>query len=208
DAFRMVGNEPQAALAGANLGEVLVSLDRLEEAVEVLSDARRVLRAHDLGDFAIFADAQLARVTTKRGDPAAAAAALAVLTNEAFEIGHTGVALDATVHLAEALVADGQVDEAIRAIEEGERLGGGDAAYFEVPLARLKAAAYTGLGKIEQALALADQALTAAREQELPYEEALVLLLKADIANLSGAEAGPEGVEEAQRLLHTLRTTT
>jgi tetratricopeptide (TPR) repeat protein len=200
DAFRMVGNEPQAALAGANLGEVLVSLDRLDEALGVLTDARRVLRAHDLGDFAIFADVQLARVETKRGNPAAAAEDLAGLTKEAFEIGHTGIALDATVHLAEALLADGDIDAALRAIEDGERLGGGDAAFFEVPLTRLKAAALARTGQAERALELADRALGAARDQQLPYEEALVLLLKSEIVG-----AKEEGVREAERLLHSLR---
>ncbi|MEX2424387.1 MAG: adenylate/guanylate cyclase domain-containing protein [Acidimicrobiia bacterium] len=202
DAFRMVGNEPQAALAGANLGEVLVSLDRLDEAVRVLTDARRVLRAHDLGDFAIFADAQLARVATKRGNAAAAAEDLAGLTKEAFEIGHTGIALDATVHLAEALLADGELDATLRAIEDGERLGGGDAAYFEVPLTRLKAAAFARMGHGDRALELADLALAAARDQQLPYEEALVLLLKSEI---EGSDSNNEGVQEAERLLHSLR---
>ena len=200
DAFRLVGNEPQAALAGANLGEVLVSLDRLDEAVDVLTDARRVLRAHDLGDFAIFADAQLARIETRRGNARVAADELAGLTKEAFAIGHTGIALDATVHLAEALLAAGEVDEAIRAIEDGERLGGGDAAYFEVPLTRLKAAALSRRGEYQRALELADLALAAARDQQLPYEEALVLLLKAEIG-------GPDeqGVQEAETILHSLR---
>lgn len=202
DAFRMVGNEPQAALAGANLGEVLVSLDRLDEAVGVLTDARRVLRAHDLSDFAIFADAQLARVEIKRGNAAEAAEELAGLTREAFEIGHTGIALDATVHLAEALLADGEVDAALRAIEDGERLGGGDAAYFEVPLNRLKAATLARMGQTERATELADQALAGARDQQLPYEEALVLLLKSDIEGLA---SNKEGVQEAERLLHSLR---
>jgi class 3 adenylate cyclase/predicted ATPase len=202
DAFRLVGNEPQAALAGANLGEVLVSLDRLTEAIDVLTDARRVLRAHDLGDFAIFADAQLARVETKRGNPARAAEDLAGLTKEAFEIGHTGIALDATVHLAEALLADGEIEAAIRAIEDGERLGGGDAAYFEVPLSRLKAAALARMGQEDRALELAELALAAARDQQLPYEEALVLLLKSEIL---GRDLNEEGVQEAERLLHSLR---
>lgn len=207
DAFRMLGNEPQAALADANLGEVLVSLERLDEAVEVLSDARRVLRAHDLADFAIFADAQLARVDIRRGRHEEAAGALARLTQEAFDIGHTGIALDATVHLAEALLGNNEIEAALAAIENGERFGGGDAAYFEVPLTRLKAIALGRRGDVAGASALADRALVAAREQQLPYEVALILLVKAEIAELAG-DSDTDGVEEASRLLHTLRSAT
>jgi tetratricopeptide (TPR) repeat protein len=204
DAFRMVGNEPQAALAGANLGEVLVSLDRLADATDVLTEARRVLRAHDLADFAIFADAQLARVDIKRGRHEEAVTTLEALTEEAFDVGHTGIALDATVHLADALIGAGRIEAALQVIENGQRLGGGDAAYFEVPLTRLKAAATSRLGDLERAAALADQALEAAREQDLPYEEALTLLVRADIAGLAGAEANAGDVQEAERLLHIL----
>lgn len=207
DAFRMLGNEPQAALADANLGEVLVSLERLDEAVQVLSEARRVLRAHDLVDSAIFADAQLARVDIRRGRHEEAASTLTRLTEEAFEVGLTGIALDATVHLAEALLGNNKIDAAVAAIENGEQLGGGDAAYFEVPLTRLKATAMARRGEVDEASKLANRALGAAREQKLPYEEALILLVKAEIAELTG-DSDSEGVEEASRLLHTLRSAT
>ncbi|HSJ27867.1 MAG TPA: adenylate/guanylate cyclase domain-containing protein [Acidimicrobiia bacterium] len=204
EAFRQVGNQAQAALAGANLGEVLVSLGRLSEAVEVLNDSRRVLRAHDLGDFAIFADAQLARVDIESGNPDDAAATLTRLAEEAFEIGHTGIALDATVHLAQALLSAGRAEEAVEAIDAGEHLGGGDAVYFEVPLARLKALALARLGDLGEATRLIDLAVTGAREQQLPYEEALALRTRDEIRRLAGLESDRGDLEEAERLLQVL----
>jgi class 3 adenylate cyclase/tetratricopeptide (TPR) repeat protein len=204
EAFRQVGNQAQAALAGANLGEVLVSLGRLSEAVEVLNDSRRLLRAHDLGDFAIFADAQLARVDIEKGNPDDAAATLTRLAEEAFEIGHTGIALDATVHLASALLSAGRAADAASAIEAGERLGGGDAIYFEVPLTRLKALAFARLGDVDEATRLIDRAVDGAREQQLSYEEALALKTRAEISRIAGIEPDRGDVEEADRLLHVL----
>ena len=67
DAYRRAGNEPDAASAGANIGEVLVSQRRFAEAEPILRDASRVLRAHHLVD-AIFADMQIARLASARGD--------------------------------------------------------------------------------------------------------------------------------------------
>ena len=66
DAYRRAGNEPDAASAGANIGEVLVSQRRLAEAEPILRDASRVLRAHHLVD-AIFADMQIARLASAQG---------------------------------------------------------------------------------------------------------------------------------------------
>ncbi len=62
------GDRQNAALAGTNLGELLVSQGRLDEAERVLTDARRVLRSSGYTAFALFAEVQLARCALDRAD--------------------------------------------------------------------------------------------------------------------------------------------
>ena len=68
-AFLQTGNAVQAAITGANVGEVLVCQHRLDEAEPVLRDAARVLRASHFVDGATFAEIQLARVLICAGRP-------------------------------------------------------------------------------------------------------------------------------------------
>ena len=78
-------------------------------------------------------------------------------------------------------------------------LAGEDAALYEVPLERLRAQGFLALGRPDEALLHVEPALASAREQRLVYEEALLLLVKAQ----SGAGNG-EAFEEAERLLEDL----
>ena len=63
---RAIGSRPR--WAATNLGELLISQGRYEEAERVLGDARRVLRSAGFTPFAIFAEIQLARCAINRGD--------------------------------------------------------------------------------------------------------------------------------------------
>jgi tetratricopeptide (TPR) repeat protein len=106
DAFLRAGNESEAATCGANIGEVLVSQGRLEEAEEVLVPSVRVLRAHGLVDAAIFAEIQLARLRLLRGDDGAMDR-LSALRGEAIRTGQVQSAIEAAILLSHGLVLTG-----------------------------------------------------------------------------------------------------
>ena len=122
--------------------------------------------------------------------------ALNQVIEEANRAGQPFFAVDASVHLADALTRSGHPQQALEAVETAQDLAGEDAALYEVPFERLRAEALINLGRSDEALAHVEPALASAREQRLAYEEALLLLVKAqaDVAN-------DQALEEANRLL-------
>jgi class 3 adenylate cyclase/tetratricopeptide (TPR) repeat protein len=192
------GNLSGEGAAAANLGEVLISRGKLDEAEVVLHEARRVLRGQNVVSFALFAETQLGRLNMESGNHEAAVAALTAVIDEAKRLGQDFIAVDASVHLADALTRAGEPVRALEVIEDARQLAGEDAPLYEVPLERLRAATLLGMGRPEAALSHIEPALASARQQRLVYEEALLLSLKAN-ATLDDAR-----FEEASRLLEDL----
>jgi tetratricopeptide (TPR) repeat protein len=196
---RRSGNIPAEGAAAANLGEVLISRGRLDEAETVLQEARRVLRGQKVIGFALFAETQLGRLLMERGELGAAVEALTQVIEEADRIGQPFFAVDASVHLADALTRSGEPMRALEVIGDARELAGEDAPLYEVPLDRLRAAALVAMGRPEEAIGHIEPALASAREQRLLYEEALLLLIKSQTDH-----GGDEVFEEAVRLLEDL----
>jgi tetratricopeptide (TPR) repeat protein len=194
---RRSGNVPGEGAAAANLGEVLISRGRFEEAEVLLQESRRVLRGQNVLGFALFAETQLGRLLMERGDHDGAVDALRRVIGEADQIGQDFFAVDASVHLADALTRAGEPLEALAIIDRAAELAGEDAALYEVPLRRLRAGALVALQQPDEALSQIDPALASARGQRLVYEEALLLAVKAQIGDA-------EALEEARRLLENL----
>jgi class 3 adenylate cyclase/tetratricopeptide (TPR) repeat protein len=198
DVARRSGNASGEGAAAANLGEVLISRGQLDEAYVVLQEARRVLRGQKVIAFALFAETQLGRLLMEQGDTDAAVIALMQIIEEAHRIGQPFFAVDASVHLADALARSGESQRALDVVEEAKELAGEDAVLYEVPLERLRARAFLAMGQPDEALAHIEVALKSAREQRLVHEEALLLLLEAD------ATGDRLALEEAKDLLEGL----
>jgi tetratricopeptide (TPR) repeat protein len=199
DVARQSGNIPGEGAAAANLGEVLISRGQLDEAETLLHEARRVLRGQKVVSFALFAETQLGRLLMERGEHEAAVAALGLVIEEANDIGQDFFAVDASVHLADALTRSGDPMAALEVVERALQIAGEDAALYEVPLERLRAEALLSMDQPQEALVHIQPAIVSAREQRLIHEEALLLLL------LARAGAGEsETLEEADRLLQRL----
>ena len=199
DVSRRSGDISAEGAAAANLGEVLISRGQLDEAEAVLHEARRVLRGQKVIGFALFAEAQLGRLMLERGEFDAGVNALEQVIEEADRLGQPFFAVDASVHLADACTRSGDPLQALEVIEAAKDVAGEDAALFEVPLERLRAGALIAMGRPEEALGIVEHALASAREQRLVYEEALLLLVKAQV----GADSG-DAFRQANRLLEDL----
>jgi tetratricopeptide (TPR) repeat protein len=176
---RRSGNVSAEGAAAVNLGEVLISRGQLDEAEVLLKEARRVLRAQNVIGFALLAEIQLGRLAMERGENDAAALALTSVIDEATRVDPLS-AVDAAVQLADVLIRSGQPQQAIEVVELAQSRAGDDVVLYEVPLQRLRAKALLMMGRTEEALSLVEPALTSAREQRLMYEEALLLVLKAE----------------------------
>jgi tetratricopeptide (TPR) repeat protein len=195
---RRSGDVAGEGAAAANLGELLVSRGRLDEAQVVLQEARRVLRGQNVVNFALFAETQLGRLALERGDNDEAVAVLTDVIDEAKRVDHDLSAVDASVHLADALIRSGDPHRAIDVIEQTRRLAGEDAVLYEVPLERLRAQALLAMGRPAEAKPHVERALSSASGQRLVYEEGLLLLLKSEVTG------DLEVFEEATRLLEDL----
>ena len=164
-----------AAQTDVNLGELLINQGHLDEAHEVLVSAVRVLRASGAVIFLAEGRLQLARVHLSRGDLAEAErrAAEVVATFAALE-NHTS-ALDAGLVRAEAVLRSLRPADALAIINGAEQAAGADAAFSMPGMCLQRARALLDLDRLEEAAEQVALGLVAAREQELPYEEALLL---------------------------------
>jgi tetratricopeptide (TPR) repeat protein len=135
----------------------------------------------------------------ERGELDAAVVELTRVIEEAERTGQPFFAVDASVHLADALTRSGDPARALEVIESARELAGEDAVLYEVPLERLRAEALIALERPEEALARIEPALASARGQRLAYEEALLLLLIAKASIDNG-----HLIDEANRILAEL----
>ena len=94
----------------------------MDEAQELLTEARRVLRAQKLVLFSLFAEGQLGRLAMERGDHDEAIAQLSKVIDEALEAGQSYVAVDISVHLADARLRASDPEAALEVIERGQEL--------------------------------------------------------------------------------------
>ncbi|WP_353813427.1 adenylate/guanylate cyclase domain-containing protein [Agromyces sp. SYSU T00266] len=207
DAFVRAGNEAEAATCGANIGEVLVSQGRFQEAEGVLVPSVRVLRAHGLVDAAIFADIQLARLELLRGDDGATDRLIA-LRAEATRTGQAQSAIEAGILLAHGLVLAGRPLEALDILAETEQGSEADAELFGSTIARTRASALVVIGRDAEARDVVSAGLSQAQEQGLAFEVAQLRLVEAELSDdASAARAIRSEAEIVLRGLGVVETT-
>ena len=205
DAFRRAGNEAQAALVAANVGEVLVSQGRLDEAEPVLREAVRVLRAHGAVSPALFGEIQLGRLQLGRGDVETAITTLARARAEGSAMGSRADSLEAGIHLAHATTRAGEARRSLETLDEEQALAGDLADFFAAALAHARAEALVALGRLDEAAEVVTSGLSSAQEHDALYDTAQLLLLRAEIASRTGSvEEAAEALQEADGLLQRL----
>ncbi len=199
------GNAFGAAETDINLGEVLVNLGRVDEAEPVLRNAVRVLRASGVEFNASYAEMLLARVSLARGELQQALDEITPLVARFSEMGTKLTAFEAALVQAEVLIRAGEPEQALALIDEAEDAARGEVAPLRARLCLQRSAALLAVGRLAECTALIAEGLQLTREQELPYEEALLLRVSSDLALVEGrsADAG-ETKEEADRLLARL----
>jgi class 3 adenylate cyclase/tetratricopeptide (TPR) repeat protein len=148
---RRIGNEPGAALARANTGEMLIAQGAFDEARSVLADAARVLRAHESHD-AAFADIQLARVDLATGDLDGAVAAFRRALEESESMGQSEWALVAKIYLASAHRTRGEGAKAMELLDEAEAVMEREGDVYSPLLALVRAETLRDLGRFGDAL--------------------------------------------------------
>jgi class 3 adenylate cyclase/tetratricopeptide (TPR) repeat protein len=187
-AFDRAGNAVQAAIAAANVGELLVNQDRPNEAEPMLRDAVRVLRASAFVDGATFAEVQLARLLIGRRQLDEAAEILEAALADLIAADLYGSALEAAIHLADCRRLEGDPAMALHLLAEAEAQAGEDAEWQVAQLARVRALAQLESGRGEDALATLATAVRSARAQGLESELPLLLTARAEVLRELGRE--------------------
>ncbi len=197
-----VGSAFTAAQIDVNLAELLLNLGRTGEAEDVLVDAIRVLRASRAVLFLGEGQVQLARAQLQRGD-LAAAEDTASRAQSVFEgIGSPASAMEAALVLAEAVTRSGRPEAALAIIDEAEGKARADAALSLPRTCLQRGYALVDLGRLDEAEELVTTGLAGAREQELPYEEALLLRLHGRLEHLRGRDPdGEASLAQSRRIL-------
>ena len=202
DEFERVGDVTQAAHAGANLGEVLISRGLFDEAEAVLNDAHRTLRDSSFLFAAVFCEIQLARLDIATGNVASAIPELTRIVEETRLSGDVGYAVEAWIHLADAYSQIGEPDRSLSELDRAELLLADNSSPLRAPLARIRATAWMQRGELSTAIDELSSALHVAQGQGLAYEEAQALRLLARLAHMEGRDKDAENaLHEAERLM-------
>jgi class 3 adenylate cyclase/tetratricopeptide (TPR) repeat protein len=181
EASRRVGDFVGAAGFDGNIAEVLVNQGRIAEAEPLLRNASRVLRSSGSPWWANFSEQQLGRLLTIRGDYAAAEQLLRGLLAECYLMGLPASAYEVALHLAECLVDQDRVDEAIDLLDVAVARNNEDALLFEGAEARIRARAAVNRGQMDLATDLIERGILATRARTLEFDLCRLLILAADI---------------------------
>ncbi|HEX6888557.1 MAG TPA: adenylate/guanylate cyclase domain-containing protein [Candidatus Nanopelagicales bacterium] len=181
-----VGNTFGAAETDLSLADVLVSQGRVAQAEELLRDAVRVLRAIGMAFEAAYGESLVARVELARGDLPAAEARITDVVARMRASGHSLAALEASLVHAEVASRAGRPEESLQIILEAEQVAGGEAALLLARICVLRGEALLALGRLDECAAAVEAGLAAAQENRMPYEEGLLLRVRAGLAEAMG----------------------
>jgi predicted ATPase/class 3 adenylate cyclase len=198
------GNVVGAATATSNIGEILVKRGRIDEAEPMLKDAIRVMRASGFTDGAAYAEIQFARILIQRNDIHTAITLLERVRRDFDQLGQAASSLEAALVQALAMLRAGRAGQALDVLSASAAAAGVDAQLFEPQVAEVRARALVAIGRIQEAENVIEKGLTAAREFGLPYEEAMLLLARTEIARSADAETGRSDFEASKRILGDL----
>ncbi len=194
-----------AAQTDVNLAELLINQGRVDEAEEILVDAIRVLRASGAVRFLAEGQMQLARVYLSRGDLEDAERRAAEVASMFSALGNPSSALEAALVQAEAVLSAGRPEEALGIIDVAEHEARSEAAFSMPRTCLQRGRALLDLDRVEEADEMITSGLLAARAQDLPYEESLLLRVSSRLERLRGHDDRARAAKkESQELLARL----
>jgi len=194
------GNDVQAAIGAANIGELLVNQRLFGEAEPLLRDAVRVLQASNHAPAAMFAEGELARLLVAKGDYGDGESLLEELKERSLQVGEPMSALNASIQLADSKLRQGEPEEGLRILDEAVNAAGDMAQVFAPTITRIRGCCLADVGRFDDGLEQIGEGLGMARDQGLLYDEALLLVAKNEITTRAGDDPDSDEVKTANRL--------
>jgi class 3 adenylate cyclase/tetratricopeptide (TPR) repeat protein len=204
DLYLRTGNTTGAAFPGLNMGEMLVKQRRYTEAEPPLQEALLTFRAVGSAEGVATARAQLARIRLARGDLTEAQSLLEEVLGVLVQNGQPLVALEVHALLAETRLRQGAAAQALEELDRAIHGAGRDAEIVRASYAGPRARALAELGRLDEARAELDAGLSAARERHQPYEEAMLLLTRTELADRLNIPAKPAETARMRSILAQL----
>ena len=189
------GNVVDAAIASANVGDMLVKRGQLDEASPLLKDAVRVMRATGLSDTAAWTEIQMGRLLTTRGAHAEANDLLERVGGELRKLGKHLSALEAACAQAQALSFLGHGAEALRVLDSSVTAAGANATALGAQIAEARVQALVSAGRIQDARLAIRTGLRTARQAGAHFEEAMLLAARTELDRREGK--GPDDADVA-----------
>ena len=165
----------------ANVGEVLVSQRRLDEAEPMLRDAVRVLRAHGQTAIALFAELQLGRLQLWRGPIGDAVSTLSSVRDDAIAASSPADELEASIYLAHAMTRRGAPQESLDVLAAELARAGELGHYYGAALSLARAEAWLYLDRLDDASREVAAGLASAEHHDALFDIAQLLLVRAEI---------------------------
>lgn len=201
EAALAAGNAFGAAETDLALAEILIHQGRAAEAKPMLSDAVRIFGASGMHFERSYGEMLLAMASLALGDAGRAGEMAQRAMTQFQQLGHAVSALEAAMVLAEQQVAQCSPAAALSILDEALAAAKGEAGVLLPRWQLVRAQALRQQGERTAALAAVEAGLLAAREMHLPYDEALLMLLSAELR--PGVDAA-EQVERARQILDRL----
>ena len=206
DTFVRCGDAVSAAFQATNLGEMLVKQRRFDDALPVLTDALRVMRGSDWAEGIAMIELQLGRIQIERGDFAcsgsdARAGDCRLRASAGSRCTRSRRPPRARTGCIAPVNRVGHWHCLTRAIARADR---SESASLIPILACTRALACAALGRFDEAEREIRDGLAAAREQNQPYEEALLLEARCDIARQRHRSPDAEDAKAAARIFDGL----
>ena len=185
------GNDFGAAETDLNIAEILTYQGRLDEAERALVSSARVLTASGVAFYAAVGLMQRAQLELARGKAVDAERLASEAVEEFRQMDDVMTVLEASLVVAEAQIARGRPADALNLIDVAQEEAGVDDRSLQVRIHLLQGRALAELGRLDDAQAELELGLDLAREQELPYEEALLLRQQARLVAARGGVEAP-----------------
>ena len=206
DLIERVGDLPNAALASANIAEILLDQGRLDDAEATLRESVRISRASGSENDAAFAHSLLGRTLARQGSFEEAERLLRRARASFAEHGAKSEIVDADAYLAELLLLRGQPAEALSLAEQTSATAG---RLSERPvqgplLQRIIAGCHDALGDGETAEIAYDRALELARARGADHEIAFTIAAMVARSRHGGRPVEPALIAESRQLRQRL----